>query len=308
MPIDPQAQAYMDEVAAAGMPSWNQSLMPATARQYLNTVISPGPEVAKLEDRLIPGPGGDIPVRIYTPPGSGPFPLLVYFHGGGWVIGNIDLADGTCRRLAIGAGCVVVNVEYRLAPENKFPAGPEDCYAATNWVARNASSINGDGSRIATGGDSAGGNLSAVISLMARDRGGPPLVLQVLLYPVVERNFSTRSYEENADGYMLTRDEMIWFWESYLRDESEASNPYVAPIQAKDLSGLPPALVITVEFDPLRDEGEAYAQRLKEAGVPTTCTRYDGMIHGFLRRTSYMDKGIEATAQVCAALKDAFRR
>ena len=309
MPLDSQIRVIIEQIVSKDAPP-RHILMPAVARvnQERNMLYPPGPEVAKVEDRLIPVSGGDIPIRVYTPTAGGPFPILVWFHGGGWVLGNVDLADGSCRRLAVGADCVVVSVGYRLAPENKFPAAADDCYAATVWASENAASINADGSRVAVGGDSAGGNLAAAISLMARDKGGPRLVHQLLVYPVIERDFGTKSYEENANGYQLTRDDMVWFWDHYLRDESDAANPYAAPTQAKDLSGLPPALVVTAEYDPLRDEGEAYAQRLKQAGVSTTCIRYDGMIHGFFRLASLIDKGKDATSQACSALKDAFAR
>jgi acetyl esterase/lipase len=230
----------------------------------------------------------------------------VWFHGGGWVVGDLESADATARHLTVRADCVVVSVDYRLAPETKFPGPAEDCYSATKWVAQNAASINVDPSKIAVGGDSAGGNLAAVISLMARDRGGPPLALQLLVYPVTDRDFSTESYVQNAEGYQLTRDSMIWYWNHYLKSDADVANPYAAPLQAQDLRGLPPALVITAEYDPLRDEGEAYAHRLEAAGVNTTCIRYDGMIHGFFGMATAIDKGKQAIAQASASLKAAF--
>jgi acetyl esterase len=306
MPLDPQAQAVMQQVAALGFPPVHQ-VSPEQARANNKArPRAPGPAVAKVEDRRLPGPEGEIPVRIYTPEGSGPFPALVWFHGGGWVVGDLESADATARHLTVGASCVVVSVDYRLAPETKFPGPAEDCYAATKWVAQNAASINADSGRIAVGGDSAGGNLAAVISLMARDRGGPPLALQLLVYPVTDRDFSTESYVQNAEGYQLTRDSMVWYWEHYLKADADAANPYAAPLQAQDLRNLPPALVITAEYDPLRDEGEAYAHRLEAAGVTATCTRYDGMIHGFFGMAAAIDKGKQAIAQESAALKAAF--
>ena len=244
-------------------------------------------------------------MRIYTPAGAGTFPALVWFHGGGWVVGTLDMADGTSRHLCVGADCVVISVDYRLAPEAKFPAAAEDCYAATKWVAENASSINVDPYRIAVGGDSAGGNLAAVVSLMVRDRGGPTLAFQLMVYPVTDRNFRTDSYRQNAEGYLLTREGMVWYWEHYLREPSDAVNPYAAPMQAKDLKGLPPALVITAEFDPLRDEGEAYAKRLEAAGVRTICTRYDGMVHGM---SDMVDKAKGAITQASTALRSTLAR
>lgn len=306
MPLDPQAQLVLDQLAALGLPP-NHTLTPEEARA--NQLARPravGPEVAKVEDRAIAGSGARVPVRIYTPEGAGPFPVLSWFHGGGWVLGNLDTADATARHLAVEAGCVVVSVDYRLAPEAKFPVPFDDCYAATEWIAQNAASINGDPNKIAVGGDSAGGNLAAAVALKARDQGGPPLALQLLVYPVTARDFNTGSYRQNADGYSLTTDGMKWFWAHYLSDDADASNPYAAPAAAKDLNGLPPALVITAEFDPLRDEGEAYAQRLKAAGVATTYSRYDGMMHGFFGMPAVLDKGKQAISEASRALKAAF--
>jgi acetyl esterase len=283
--------------------------MVAPVQARLNFKARPraaGPEVAKVQDLMIAGPGPSIPVRIYTPAGRGPFPILVWFHGGGWVVGDLDSADATARHLTVGAGCMVISVDYRLAPETKFPGAAEDCYAATQWAARQSARFNGDPARIAVGGDSAGGNLATVVAMMARDRSGPPLAFQLLVYPVTHRDFTTDSYQRCADGYLLSRAGMEWYWNHYLRDAADAANPYAAPLLATDLSGLPAALVITAEFDPLCDEGEAYARRLQEAGVPTTYSRYDGMIHGFFGMPAVIDKGRQAVAEASAALKTAF--
>lgn len=306
MPLDPQAQAVMEQAAALGFPPAH-TVSPAQARANNKArPRAPGPAVARIEDRRIPGPDTEIPIRIYTPEGNGPFPALAWFHGGGWVVGDLESADATARHLTLGSNCVVVSVDYRLAPEAKFPGPAEDCYAATRWVAQNAASINVDPGKIAVGGDSAGGNLAAAISLMARDRVGPPLAFQLLVYPVTDRDFSTESYVQNAEGYQLTRDTMIWYWDHYLKSDADAANPYAAPLQAQSLRGLPPALVITAEYDPLRDEGEAYAHRLEAAGVNTACLRYDGMIHGFFAMSAAVDKGKQAVAWATAALKAAF--
>jgi acetyl esterase len=306
MPLDPQAQQVLEQIAALGLPP-NHLVSPSQAR--INMKSRPrvaGPEVARVEDRLIPGPGVDIPVRIYTPPGSGPFPILVWFHGGGWVVGDLETADPTARSLTVGAKCMVVSVDYRLAPETKFPGAADDCYAATVWAAQQATRLNGDPSKIAVGGDSAGGNLAAAVALMARDRGGLSLAFQLLVYPVTARDFGMPSYRQNAEGYGLTLDAMRWYWDHYLQHPNDASNPYAAPLVAENLTGLPPALVITAECDPLRDEGEAFAKRLQAAGVPTTYSRYDGMIHGFFGMTAVLDKGKQAVAEACAALQHAF--
>lgn len=308
MPLDPQIQAYLDQMAALNMPELHtmtpEQIREGIAMQLAMENIEPEP-VARVENRTIPGPAGEIPVRIYTPQGSGPFPVLVFFHGGGWVICNLDTHDGLCRSLTNGADCVVVSVDYRLAPEYKFPAAPEDCYAATKWVAENAAQLNVDASHIAIAGDSAGGNLTAVVAQMARDQGRPHLVFQLLIYPATDFNANTPSIEENGTGYFLTRDDMTWFTNHYLNSEEDKLNPLASPMRASDLSGLPPALIITGEYDPLRDEGELYGQRLQEAGVPVTISRYEGVIHGFVGSIP-SDKGKLAEAEASAALRMAF--
>jgi acetyl esterase len=233
--------------------------------------------------------------------------MLVYFHGGGWVIGNLDTHDGVCRQLCNAAHCVVVSVDYRLAPEHPYPAAAEDAYAATRWVAANAAAIGGDPARIALGGDSAGGNLTAVVTLMARDRGGPPLVFQLLVYPATDAPTADHpSYRENAEGYFLTRDMMLWFWNHYCGSTPDLTDAYRYPLRAKDLRRLPPAYVITAEFDPLRDEGEAYAARLREANVPVRLKRYAGMIHGFFGMGALLTQAREATKEAAEALRSAF--
>jgi len=308
MAVDPQVQALLDQMAAMGAPPMD-TLSPVEAREAMLAMraLAGEPEpVAKVEDRTVSGPAGDIPVRVYAPEGSGPFPVLVYFHGGGWVIGSIETSDGPCRSLTNAAGCVVVSVEYRLAPEDKFPAAPEDCYAVTRYVAEHAAEFNADPGRLAVGGDSAGGNLAAVVALMARDRGGPAIVEQMLIYPVTDLDFNTPSYTENADGFLLTKRSMVWFWDLYLLSETDGQNPYASPLRATDLSGLPPAFVATCELDPLRDEGEAFAARLKEAGVDVTAKRYDGLIHGAFQMGQMLDQGKTMIADASASLRRAF--
>jgi len=304
MPLDPQAQAVLDNFASLNLPPlW--TLPPEQVRQITAAMRPPieGEAVARIDDRTVPGPGGEIPIRVYTPEGARPLPGLVYFHGGGWVIGSIEGHDITCRALTNASGCVVVSVEYRLAPEHPFPASVEDAYAATRWVSEHAAELGIDPTRLAVGGDSAGGNLAAVVAQLAREAGGPPLAFQLLVYPVTGNSFDTASYRDNADGYFLTRDWMRWFWQYYLPDESARADPRAAPLMAEDLSGLPPALVITAEFDPLRDEGEAYARALREAGVDVTVTRYDGMIHGFFTMSTALTRGREALEQAGTALR-----
>jgi acetyl esterase len=306
MPLDPQAKQVLEQIAALGLPP-NHLVSPTQAR--INMKSRPraaGPEVARVEDRLIPGPDVDIPVRIYTPTGAGPFPILVWFHGGGWVVGDLETADPTARHLAVGAKCMVISVDYRLAPETKFPGAADDSYAATVWAVQQATRFNGDPTKIAVGGDSAGGNLAAAVALMARDRIGPALAFQLLVYPVTSRDFETPSYRQNGEGFNLTLDAMRWYWDLYLQHPEDASNPYAAPLVAENLKGLPPALVITAECDPLCAEGEAFARRLQAAGVPTTYSRYDGMIHGFFGMNAVLDKGKQAVAEACAAIQQAF--
>jgi len=310
MPLDPQARALLDQANAMGMPPLHTMSVPE-ARASLAAMASLQGEpqsVAQIVDRHAPGPAGDVPVRLYTPAGQAPFPALVYYHGGGWVLGGLDTHDGVCRQMASSAGCLVVSVDYRLAPEHKFPAAAEDAYAALQWVATNADGLGVDPARIAIGGDSAGGNLAAVVALMARDRGTPAVAFQLLVYPVTDSACDTASYRDNADGYFLTKDAMLWFWNHYTRDAADRRNPYAAPLKAQDLRGLPPALVMTAEFDPLRDEGEAYAARLREAGVPVQLTRYHGMIHGFFGMSALLDQAKEAIQEATTALRTAFKR
>jgi acetyl esterase len=308
MPLDAQSRAVLDELNK--LPGLH-TLSPAEGRrlfdQLFQTKGEPEP-VGNVENRSIPGPAANIPVRIYTPEGAGPFPMLVYFHGGGWVLGSLESWDAPSRMLTNMIGCIVVSVDYRLAPEHKFPKPLEDCYAATQWVADNAASINGDPARIAIGGDSAGGNLAAAVALMARDHGKPRIAYQLLVYPVTDAAMNTGSIDSCADGYLLTREMMAWFWKQYVRDSADRAHPYASPLRAQNLRGLPPALVITAEFDPLRDEGEAYAARMREAGVPVTCTRYDGTIHGFFLMSSALDQGKKAVAEAVSGLKAAFKK
>lgn len=311
MPLDPQAQAVLDTIPIGELPDL-ANIPPDVMRQAFAAFGAEEEveQVASVEDRTIPGPAGEIPVRIYQPAGSAPdagaLPVLLYFHGGGFVLCDLDTHDGTCRSLANGAGCTVVSVDYRLAPEHPFPAAPEDCYAATQWVVDNAASIGVDSKRVAVAGDSAGGNLSAAVTLMARERGGPRLAHQLLIYPVTDHFFETVSYRENAEGYFLTRDMMKWFWGHYLEKEQDGRDPLASPLRADDLSSLPPATVITAEYDPLRDEGEAYAERLRAAGVATEMTRYDGVFHGFFGMGAAIDRANDAVAQATTALRRSF--
>ena len=305
--LNSQIVRLLEEMQAKGAPPV-QMLSPQEARETRNPVLKelggvPEP-VEKVENKQIPGPAGTIPVRIYSPEGEGPFPVFVFFHGGGYVIGNLDTHDAPCRAIANRAACIVVSVDYRLAPENKFPAAAEDAYAATLWVAENAKEINGNPKCIAVGGDSAGGNLAAVVCLMARDKKGPPLKYQVLIYPIANlASFDTQSYGEHAEGYLLTREGMIYYRNHYIGKEEDAQNPYASPLLADDLSDLPPALMIAAEFDVLKDEGKAYVDRLNQAGVSVEYRLYDDMIHAFYNMAGVVDRTKDAFKDIAARLR-----
>jgi acetyl esterase len=286
VPLDPEAKAMLETLS--GGEEVDPFTLPHTiVREGFAAMsgLTEGPEVAKVEMREADGPAGNIAVRVYSPAGTAPKPGLVYFHGGGFVLCDLDSHDATCRELAKGADCVVVSVDYRLAPE-------ELCI---------------DPARIAVAGDSAGGNLAAVVAMMSRDRGGPPLIHQLLIYPVTDNRFDTASYKDNGSGYFLSEIMMRWFWHHYLESEADGENPLASPLRARDLSGLPSATVLTAEYDPLRDEGHAYAKRLKEAGVATTHTDYPGVFHGFFGMTAQIPRARQAVDESCAALRKAFR-
>jgi acetyl esterase len=309
--LDPNVRLLLQKLAAQGRPAL-ETLPPVEARKAAAEGIKPvagDPEtVASVENLRIPGPEGEIPIRVYTPEAEEPRPAMVYFHGGGWVVCDLDTHDGVCRAIARRAGAVVVAVDYRLAPDHKFPAAVTDAYAATEWVAANAERFGIDPGRISVGGDSAGGNLGTVVSLMSREKNGPPIALQALVYPVTDlSSFETPSYREFAKDHHLSRAQMEWFRGHYLANPADGGNPYASPLLARDLRGLPPALIITAECDPLRDEGEAYATRLEEAGVTVTCTRYPGMIHPFLSQPGAIPQALDAIQQVADAVRMAGR-
>ncbi len=259
MPLTEDARVVLEAMERA-LPKVETMTGPE-ARRATKEAIPPlvDPEaVARVENRKLPGPAREIPVRIYWPMENEPLGAVVFFHGGGWVICDLDSHDGLCRSMANAVGCVAVSVDYRLAPEHKFPAAAEDCYAATKWVVENGPTLGVHSERIAVCGDSAGGNLAAAVTLMARDLGEPPLVFQAMVYPVTDHSFGTPSYRENGEGYFLTEAAMRWFWTQYLPEGEDGGQAYASPLRAADLGGLPPALIVTAEYDPLRDEGEAY--------------------------------------------------
>ncbi|WP_433341888.1 alpha/beta hydrolase [Micromonospora sp. CA-111912] len=306
MPLDPQVIAYRAARAAAGVtPLYTQSLAEARAAD-LAAIRAGGGDVEpvhEVRDGVVPGPAGDLPIRVHRPAGPGRLPTLVYFFGGGWTLGSVDTADGICRRLANAAGCQVVTVGYRLAPEHPFPAAVHDCHAAVRWLAGHADEFGVDPDRLAVGGDSAGGNLAAAVTLLARDAGGPALAAQLLVYP----NTDQRRRDEPAgeqDPLLFNRHSVAWYRGHYLPDPATAEDPLASPLLAEDLTGLPPALVVTAEYDPLRDEGERYASRLRDAGVPVELARYDGMIHGFFAMPGVFDAGRRAQDRAAAFLRE----
>jgi acetyl esterase/lipase len=307
MPLDPQAQRVVDTIAALNLKPIKDST-PTEAREAMRTRtagLGPVEDVPAVADHRVPVEGGEITVRLYAPAGVGPHPVLVFYHGGGWVIGDLYTHDGLCRSIVNAAGCAVASVDYRLAPEFKFPVAVEDSYTALKWVAANGPRLGLDSARLAVGGDSAGGNLAAVMALLARDRRGPRILLQVLVYPVTNYDFGAKSYVENATGYLLTTEDMRWFWRHYLSREEQGQEVTASPMRAKSLADLPPALVMTAGCDPLRDEGDAYAARLRDSGVPVTVTQYPGMFHGFMRMTRILDQARAGLDEVATALRKA---
>lgn len=312
MPLHPQVDGLLKNMAAAGGKAFHEMPVAECRATFAGLLASLPPSTAKIAgvaDRKIPGPGGEIGLRIYTPEGAGPFPVLSYFHGGGWVIGSLDTHDGICRELCGGAGVVVVAVDYRLSPEHKFPAAPDDCVAAVKWVAANAASIKGDAARLAVGGDSAGGNMAAVVTQRLRDEDGPKLAAQLLVYPVARVDgVATKSMLANAEGYLLQKKDMDWFLGNYLASPADGRTAGASPILAKSLAGLPPALVQTCEFDPLCDEGEDYGRALQAAGVKTTISRYDGSIHGAFNFFGILEPGRKMVDEASRWLKEQLRK
>lgn len=300
-------------MAAAGGPPMEQ-LTPQELRadraaqaDAMAALAGPLQEVARVENRTIPGPAQPIPIRVYWPEIAKNLPVLVYFHGGGWVIGNLDSVDRTLRALTNASGCVVISVDYRLAPEHRFPAAVEDADAALRYVAEHAREFDIDSNRIAVGGDSAGGNLATVACILARDRRGPQAVFQLLVYPLVDYDDNRPSLHEFAQGYFLTRPMIDYFWAHYLAQPADGQHPHASPIKAESLAGLPPAMLITAECDPIRDQGEAYAQRLQEAGVPVSLKRYEGAIHVFFNLAGVVDLGKQAIEDAGTALRTALQ-
>lgn len=296
MPLHPQAQAFVDHLAREKPPGWEE-LGPEEARVAFNgfgEFFGKGPQLDAVEDMVI---DGDVPVRVYKPGQAGDLPVVMFFHGGGWVLGSVETHDALCRHLAKLSGAVVVSVDYGLSPENAFPGPLDQCYRATRHVSDNAADFGIHADRLFVAGDSAGGNLAAAVAIRARDEGGPSIAKQILIYPVIATDFETTSYQAFAEGHGLTRNSMIWFWRNYLTGHSDLNVP-LADLRNHELAGLPPALVLTAEYDVLRDEGEDYADRLESAGVTVQRSRYDGMLHGFVHFAGLFDSHADALAEV----------
>jgi len=307
MALHPQAKAFLDMLASSGAPPL-EKLPLSEARAVIPERINAGfPEepMAELQNRTVPGPAGPIPVRVYRPAKNETLPVLIFFHGGGFVIGNLDTHDRMCRALANASGCAIIAVDYRLAPENKYPAAVDDAYAVTKYVAEHAAEFGIDPNRIGVGGDSAGGNLATVVCLLSRDRGGPRLKFQLMIYPLVDHFDKSPSMQQFAEGYFLTRAGMDWFKDSYLPSREAGLEASASPMYAKDVAGLPPAMIVTAECDPLRDQGEAYARKLQDAGVPVELKRYEGMIHVFLQFAAVLDTAKVAMKDMASALRKA---
>lgn len=309
MPVDPQAQLLLDGIKGAPPLHTIPIELLRQGEAASTALLGPGEPVGRVEDREIDGPAGPVPVRIYWPEGDGPFPVVVIIHGGGWIVGSINAFDNYSRAVTNRAGCLSISVGYRLAPENKFPVPLEDCYAVTAWAAEHGAELGGDPARLVILGDSAGGNLAAGLALLARDRGGPKISYQVLVNPALEYpDPGSQSVQElgRDNTYGISSEGLRYSLDLYLSSAADRQNPYFSPLRSDNLAGLPPALVLTAEYDLLRDEGEAYAARLREAGVPVEAKRYEGVLHGWVVMSSVMDKGKQALDQIGAALRAAF--
>lgn len=309
MPFHPQVQAIWDRLDADPVPGlYTLSIEEARERDVRGATTTAGAlePVAEIRDLTIPGPAGPLAARLYRPAGADPRPGLVYFFGGGWSLGTLDTSDAVCRMIANRAGCATVAVSYRLAPEHKFPAAVDDCYAGTAWVAANARELGIDAGRLAVGGDSSGGNLAAAVALLARDRRGPSLAHQLLVYPNTDYAADTDSRRECDDPHFFNTKSIAWYWGMYLAAAGDGRNPLASPLLAPDVSGLPPATVITAEFDPLRDEAELYGQKLADAGVQAEILRYDGVMHGFFTMVGILDPAREAIEAAADRLARAF--
>ena len=310
MPLDPLLKAFLDQMAAQPQPKlWE--LEPPAAREAMVALMQlVGPKdvpIGKVANLAIPSPNGDIPARSYTPVAAGgePLPALIFFHGGGFVIGSVETHDGLCRMLANLSACRVISIEYRLSPEHKFPAAVEDAFAATSWIEKNAAQLGVDANRLAIGGDSAGGTLSAVVTQMARDAGAPNLAFQILLFPATHMGANTVSRRAFAEGYFLEGKTIEWFFNHYFAAGADRDHPHASPLLADKFIGLPPAYIMIAGFDPLHDEGVEYAEKLRAAGVPVTVDDYPEVVHDFIYLQAVLPQAAEALGAVANALKQA---
>ncbi|HTQ14742.1 MAG TPA: alpha/beta hydrolase [Rhizomicrobium sp.] len=310
MPLDPLVKGFLDQMGAVPGPKMWELPAAAAREMFAAMMLLVGPKdvpIGKVQNLVMPGPGGDIALRSYAPVAAKgePLPTLVFFHGGGFVIGNLDTHDGLCRLIANESGVRVIAVDYRLAPEHKYPAAIDDAFAAVNWVEDNAAELGVDANRIAVGGDSAGGGLAATVAQMARAKGDPKLAFQMLLFPVTQIGGETTSYREFGQGYFLEAQSLRWFFDHYAGKSFDANDPKISPLHAADVSGLPPAYVMLGGFDPLHDEGLAYADKLRAAGVKVTVADYPDMVHDFIYLQAVLPQALEAVKSAAAALKGA---
>ncbi|MFL8989978.1 alpha/beta hydrolase [Pseudomonas sp. QLc11A] len=308
MPLDKQIAGVLQQFRDLPEPDFSQ-VDAAQYRQFSDNMLPaiPGEPMSEVHDLKVAGADGDLDARLYRPSEAPDLPLLVYFHGGGFVMGNLDTHDNLCRSLARQTEAVVVSVAYRLAPEHPFPAAPLDCYAATCWLVEHAAELRVDGSRLAVAGDSAGGNLALAVSQLAAQGKGPTISYQCLFYPVTDAGCDSQSFEAFAESYLLSAKAMRWFWQQYLQEDGQADDPLASPLRAESLAGLPPTTLFSAGFDPLRDEGEALAECLREAGVAVRVQRYEGMIHGFISMAPFVEAAAQALTDACADLRGALK-
>jgi acetyl esterase len=308
MPLDKQIAGVLQQFRDIPEPDFSQ-VDAAQYRQFSDNLLPaiPGDPMSEVRELRVAGADGDLDARLYRPSEEPDLPLLVFFHGGGFVMGNLDTHDNLCRSLARQTEAVVVSVAYRLAPESKFPAAPLDCYAATCWLVEHADELRVDGSRLAVAGDSAGGNLALAVSQLAARRQAPKISYQCLFYPVTDAGCNSQSFEDFAKSYLLSAGMMRWFWQQYLQDVGQADDPLASPLRAERLAGMPPTTLMTAEFDPLRDEGEAMAECLREAGIPVRLLRCEGMIHGFISMTPFVEGAARALSDAAADLRGALK-
>ena len=306
MPLDSQIAAVLQQFSDVPEPDYSQ-LDAVQYRQFSDNLLPviPGEPMIEVRNLRVAGAAGELDARLYRPLEQDNLPLLVFFHGGGFVIGTLDTHDNLCRSLASQTGAVVVSVAYRLAPESPFPAAPLDCYAATCWLVEHAGELGIDASRLALAGDSAGGNLALAVSRLAAQRQGPKISYQCLFYPVTDARRDSASYQTFDEGYLLSAAMMGWFWQQYLESAGQGDDPLASPLRADGLAALPPTTLISAEFDPLRDEGEAFAQRLRQAGVPVRMQRCEGMIHGFISMAPFVERAAQVLSEAAADLRRA---